>query len=683
MKSERRKLSFERWVAKSIEMFGEIFDFTQAQNEYGNYQEPKVTIKCTLHDYEFLLAPRNHLRRPFGGCEGCERENAGTSAAEYQMYWKDKPCDGKIYVLTSKTEGKKYVGLTRRPIETRLNGHKKRAEKNTGTKGSLQEAINKFGMDDFSVKIIDTAKTLGELSEKEKHFIEHFETLRPTGYNDNRGGSVARGIDPFNFEGQTYWGLADLADDYSIHEETLRKRVEAGWTLRQGVELDARPLSKLEGETWTVGNKKFISTQELCDHFGLITATFKARLKSGWSLEEAVGLEELPREKIIYKGDTFDSIAEVSETYGQNVSRVHSRLKAGLTLEQALDPIENPARFGKKGISIDGRYFESHTAAAAHYQISSAKLTRRLIFLNSDKTTAQFKELEKKKHAVRNRDLTVEGTTYPTFKKLSEAYGVNKDTIRGRLNAGKTLREAVGLTKLKETIFPLEFKGRVFNSQKQIANHYKIKRATFGYRLNKAGWSLEEALGLDERTDTVNKVIIRGKECASKLAAARHYKIDKMVFNGRLDRQWSLEEALELKPRIKSKVKRKIYVVICPDGNEIMVSNLTKFSNDKGWRSDRNLRETLSSDKHHTYHGYSLRWPTNLETEQFLKENPDALTPNLGYKRNQPIKYKGQTYKSKAEFCRAFNLKETTFHRAFKKLKSVDKVIAKLVKGDA
>ena len=41
--------------------------------------------------------------------------------------WRSKKCKGIIYLCTSKTEGKSYIGLTRRPFKTRVDGHKKDA----------------------------------------------------------------------------------------------------------------------------------------------------------------------------------------------------------------------------------------------------------------------------------------------------------------------------------------------------------------------------------------------------------------------------------------------------------------------------------------------------------------------------------------------------------------------------
>ena len=276
------------------------------------------------------------------------------------------------------------------------------------------------------------------------------------------------------------------------------------------------------------------------------------------------------------------------------------------------------------------------------------------MYLNEKQTIANFVELKKEKYLPRERGLTVEGITHTTFKALEKAYGINQDTIRHRLDAGKTIEEAVDL--ITQKIFPLKFKGRIFNSQTEIAKHYNIERATFGYRLNKAGWSLEEALGLQERTDTTNKVYLEGRWFPSKRAAAKHYQIDLMVFNGRIERSWSLEEALGLEPRTVMQTSRKLYVVICPDGTEVMTPNLTAFSNEKGWRSDSNLRMTLSSEKNHTYHGHSLRWATEEELEDFIKENPSALAPRSGHVRNKPIKYQGEIYKSRSAFCKKFEI---------------------------
>jgi len=210
--------------------------------------------------------------------------------------WREQKCKGVIYLGTSKTEGKSYIGLTRRPFKTRVSGHEKDAAAGKGKDGSLQEAIRKYGFDDIEFSILDHAGNLGELADKECSYIEKYKTLKPDGYNHNRGGSVATGRTVFEFLGEIYLSYADLADHYDIYEETLRKRIHANWTVRQATELDHPPIIKREGDQWQVGELKFASTFDLCKKFEIHERTFKARLENGWPLFQACGLVE--REKI-------------------------------------------------------------------------------------------------------------------------------------------------------------------------------------------------------------------------------------------------------------------------------------------------------------------------------------------------------------------------------------------------
>jgi hypothetical protein len=53
---------------------------------------------------------------------------------------------------------------------------------------SLHAAIKNDGPEKFSIKLIDKATSLGELSELEVKHIEKHTSLAPTGYNLNKGG---------------------------------------------------------------------------------------------------------------------------------------------------------------------------------------------------------------------------------------------------------------------------------------------------------------------------------------------------------------------------------------------------------------------------------------------------------------------------------------------------------------
>lgn len=102
--------------------------------------------------------------------------------------------EGYIYCITNNVNDKQYVGQTRNDIATRWRGHKSNAKNSNGQKFAIHLAINKYGIENFSIRQIEKLKysTLSELIEKlnetEKYYIEKYKTISPYGYNLTIGG---------------------------------------------------------------------------------------------------------------------------------------------------------------------------------------------------------------------------------------------------------------------------------------------------------------------------------------------------------------------------------------------------------------------------------------------------------------------------------------------------------------
>ncbi|MGM7722533.1 helix-turn-helix domain-containing protein [Metabacillus sp. Hm71] len=97
-----------------------------------------------------------------------------------------------IYTATNKVNGKIYVGQTIQVFKNRKKQHRVVAynpeAKNYNSK--FYRAIRKYGWDVFEWKVIDKADTQGELDNKEKYWISHFNCLDDSfGYNQQEGGS--------------------------------------------------------------------------------------------------------------------------------------------------------------------------------------------------------------------------------------------------------------------------------------------------------------------------------------------------------------------------------------------------------------------------------------------------------------------------------------------------------------
>lgn len=97
---------------------------------------------------------------------------------------------GQIYLLTNKTNGKKYVGQSVRGA-ARIREHLFAAE--AGVEYPLYRAIRKYGWDDFEVSFIWEGPA-EELDDQERKFIKEYDSLSPQGYNLTTGGNSGKEV---------------------------------------------------------------------------------------------------------------------------------------------------------------------------------------------------------------------------------------------------------------------------------------------------------------------------------------------------------------------------------------------------------------------------------------------------------------------------------------------------------
>lgn len=94
-----------------------------------------------------------------------------------------------IYTITNRVNGKQYVGQTIYSLERRWRLH---CSKYSGCT-AIHNAIEKYGVSNFEINIIDHATTQQELDEKEQYWITTLKTLAPSGYNLKCGGEHPTG----------------------------------------------------------------------------------------------------------------------------------------------------------------------------------------------------------------------------------------------------------------------------------------------------------------------------------------------------------------------------------------------------------------------------------------------------------------------------------------------------------
>lgn len=94
---------------------------------------------------------------------------------------------GYIYKISTTATNKVYIGQTIRTIEKRYQEHLNNRFKSTRKHAHLYEAMNKYGIETFSVEEIDTASNQKELDKKERQWIKKYDAIK-NGYNMAPGG---------------------------------------------------------------------------------------------------------------------------------------------------------------------------------------------------------------------------------------------------------------------------------------------------------------------------------------------------------------------------------------------------------------------------------------------------------------------------------------------------------------
>ena len=93
-----------------------------------------------------------------------------------------------IYKIENKIDGKIYIGQTQRTLEERMKEHRRNSRKSY-----VDRAIKKYGIENFSVEIVEECETFEKLNEREIFWIEKLNCKFPNGYNLSDGGQGSTG----------------------------------------------------------------------------------------------------------------------------------------------------------------------------------------------------------------------------------------------------------------------------------------------------------------------------------------------------------------------------------------------------------------------------------------------------------------------------------------------------------
>lgn len=86
-----------------------------------------------------------------------------------------------VYSATNKISGKKYIGITKQSLSNRKKGHRHQVRKNK--RHPFYDAWRSYGEEVFDWMVLYESESILDVAEKEKTYIEEYDTIAPNGYN--------------------------------------------------------------------------------------------------------------------------------------------------------------------------------------------------------------------------------------------------------------------------------------------------------------------------------------------------------------------------------------------------------------------------------------------------------------------------------------------------------------------
>ena len=105
--------------------------------------------------------------------------------------------NGKIYKYTNLINGMVYIGQTKQTLQQRDYKHQTQLNDNT----YFHRALKKYGRENFSLELVEENIPFDKLDEKEKFYIDFFDSFYTTGkgYNLTQGGQWGPGTQKLTF----------------------------------------------------------------------------------------------------------------------------------------------------------------------------------------------------------------------------------------------------------------------------------------------------------------------------------------------------------------------------------------------------------------------------------------------------------------------------------------------------
>lgn len=193
--------------------------------------------------------------------------------------------------------------------------------------------------------------------------------------------------------------------------------------------------------------------------------------------------------------------------------------------------------------------------------------------------------------------------------------------------------------------------GKVFISRNAMARNFGLDEATVAQRINKYGWTIEQAIGLQpapKREPHRNETIVGGRAFPSFRAACRAHNVSEVTVRKRIGLGWSTEAAFGIAPSEKKQNPNNIVVSV--DGQSFpSIARAASFFGLTGGA----VRQRLAA-------GWSIEQAFGMEL------------PPIQKSKNSPVTVRGVLFANLGDAAERYGLKISTVRDRLKRGKTLE-----------
>jgi len=380
---------------------------------------------------------------------------------------------------------------------------------------------------------------------------------------------------PIICEGVEFPSVTAMCAHYGVERYKTHSRILRGWTPEQAIGLVEKEQSLYRPKSVCVDGIEYPTMTEAALALGVKLATVKARIERDYSIEDAfLGLLK-PRigksvKSIKFRGETFRSQTDLASKFGVSGGLMAKRIKSGWTIEQALEIEPPPPRFRnfdghareqkwKDVRLVDGKvepipdiggyklYLVTNNVNSKVYvgltigpiesrlkqHFAAARKGIKSAFCNAIRKYGEG--------AFQIELLSTDAKTYDELQEQEILEIRKRDAIRNGYNTA--LGGSIGTSK------SIVIAGKTHVSYAAAAEEYGVNPVVFSTRISKLKWTPEEAAGLVDK-DWAGKeksVLLGGVQYPSMKAAAEALEVNyKLAHERYKSKGWTLEQSFGL-----------------------------------------------------------------------------------------------------------------------------------------